>query len=363
MKLSFDRLIQPLINLNFIYGSNLTTESRYQWIYDLLYIYHILVALMHIGFGLVKAELGSSDIQKVMLSLQYISNGVTSLITKVIYKQLCPKFALLIQNADCLLSKIQSKNDNLPKHIKLIGLIMTLFPHLMLLMHYKQAIEINLLKSKNYVQIGDEYFVELCLKYHLNELYHFMIAPLTYTSGFLPYCTIAPFCCLVFATRLNNAKPNNVNDIVKLIRLHREACKFMKLIDNTFNQIAIIRLGLKLLFTLIYIRILIVPGQSIASIGITFVVACFIMLSAIILLPAALNNKMKASVAHLIELAREVENDGDKLALTAKIDLYVTHVEIDQPMITLGNLILVNPHMIIQFADLILAYTFLLYSK
>ncbi|GAB6030704.1 hypothetical protein CHUAL_007557 [Chamberlinius hualienensis] len=366
MAFSVSRLIKPLLNLNLLYGFNLTTERKYKWICDLLYIYHILVALMHIGFGLVKSELGSSDIQKVMLSLQYISNGVTSLITKIVYRQVCPKFTLIIKNADSLLSKFQKENDHLPNKIKLIGLMMTIIPHLLLLLHYEQAIEIHLLKRKNYVQVGDEYFVELCRKYHLNELYHFMIAPLTYTSGFLPYCTIIPFFWLIFVafTRLANAKPNNIDDIVKLVQLHQEACKFIKLVDSSFNKIAIIRLGLLLLFTLINIRIVIVPNQSVTASGIIFVAGCLNMLTLNILLPTVLNNKVKDSVLHLFKVSREVKGDEQTLlALTAKMDLYVTHVELEKPKITLGHLTHINPHMIIELADFILAYTFLLYSK
>ncbi|GAB6030708.1 hypothetical protein CHUAL_007561 [Chamberlinius hualienensis] len=321
-----------------------------------------------------------------MLSLQYLSNGVASLITKMAYRQVCSKFTLLIQNADSLLSKIQSENDHLPKKIKLIGLFMTLVPHLLLLLHYEQAIEIHLIKRKNYVQVGDQRFDELCRKYNLIVLYHLFVAPFTYTASFLPYCTIIPFFWLISVTftRLVNAKPNNVNDIVKLVQLHHEACKFMKLVDSSFNKIAIIRLSLLLLFALIYIRVLIVPNQSVTASGIVFVFACLNMLTLSILLPTILNNKVKASVQHLIKTAREVEDDEQTLLavrilltviqkirtdltlnrqLTDKMDLYVIHVELDQPKITLGHLTLINPHQIIELADFILAYTFLLYSK
>ncbi|GAB6030707.1 hypothetical protein CHUAL_007560 [Chamberlinius hualienensis] len=366
MKPSFGRSIQFLIRYNILNGFNLTTEHKYRWISHLFYIYHILVALMHIGFGLLKSELGSSDIQKMMSSLQYISNGVTSLITKIVYKLVCSKFAVLIQNADSLLSKIQSENDRLPKQIRLIGLTAVILPYLLLLLHYEQAIEIHVLKRKNYVQVGDQRFDELCRKYNLIALYHLLVAPFTYTASCLPYCTIITFFWLISVTftRLVNAKANNVNEVIKLVQLHHETCKLMKLVDNTFNKITIIRLSQLLLFALIYIRNVMVPNQSLTVSGIIFAAVCILILTLSIMFPTLLNNKVKAGVIHLTKIAREVEDDEQTLvALSAKIDLYVTHIELDQPKLTLGHLTVINQHMVIELADFVLAYTFLLYSK
>ncbi|GAB6030710.1 hypothetical protein CHUAL_007563 [Chamberlinius hualienensis] len=286
--------IRPLLRLNAIFGYNIQGNQQKRWLLDTLFTIQIFISVVHIIYGCAKAELDPSNIQKVMQSLQYIFNGMFNLVIKIAYRMACPTLAKLISNADKLLIQIQDDGDRYSRLLRLSGKLLSLHPPLMLFFHYVQVVEIYLLKSKNSVEVGDRNYQQLSRKYNLEIVYHFCIFPFTYTSNFLPLLTMVPvFIMLNFTfSYLNTRQIKRPNDVIKIVRLHGEACRFLKLADKVFNKIYLLLFTLLLFLTLVYVRIAVVPGQPLSYSSFNFVLACFIWISCFVMIPSAVNKSV-----------------------------------------------------------------------
>ncbi|GAB6024066.1 hypothetical protein CHUAL_008779 [Chamberlinius hualienensis] len=202
-------------------------------------------------------------------------------------------------------------------------------------------------------------------------IYRYMSSPFSFMwesfVAIMFVCLTAPF-ALIFRSLCYKIKSLNKNstltyleELSETIQLHRQACLLFEKTDKAFRSILVVWLSGQIGSCLTYGRLVSERGISVVSV---FLLTKYFGIMIVQIVAAGFTTHWLVKSLQEIQLAQSLMRSDHfiNLAISTKIDLYVTNVLLRQPSITVGGLFSIKPTTAVKICAFILTYTVLLYK-
>ncbi|GAB6024645.1 hypothetical protein CHUAL_009785 [Chamberlinius hualienensis] len=343
-------------------------KSKPKFWLNLMFAFQIIMSLFSILYAYFKAELITDDIQKISYSFCNLDTTIISLVTKISFRRYQLSIAEIIEEIDVLFLKFQGAERQFLKKLQVVMPIIVLSPLSAIVLQMLYSLE-KIFAADRQIKTGDETFNRISKYLDLDVLYDVFISPWNaITLMALLSVMLTLFTTVAFIFKLLAKFDANSNNLADYIRMHRDACRILRLSERVFQgpflQWMVLLTGQVILVS----RIVALPGKDIS--WSTFYSACFILglLMVQILLANAVNQKMKQSLRRLQKLQLQLYrvrtlSAAKTNAIMAITDLYLTNIFINPPQLTVAAFIPIRPKLFIAICGFIISYTFILYDK
>ncbi|GAB6026196.1 hypothetical protein CHUAL_012407 [Chamberlinius hualienensis] len=346
--LTFTKAIKYLLYLHNCFGINVSNNEKWQTVFDILFAIHLLLSMMYLAFAFVKEDCGSENIQIVFMSVGFMFVAVCNLLVKLSHRQQCHNKTKLLKEIEQMLKRFNGKEVVQLEKLEKMSLKLFLIPTFILLLHYIYHVEKYIFGNYHF-DFETKKFQDLSEIYHIDYIYNLAVAPFNLIYDVVVTLFMIPvLSSLKFAIdQLISFQPTNTN-AMKFIQIHRDIRQLYRLTNATFStnfQLGFLTLLMNIFS---FARTVIVNWQVISWATVLGLLIFFSVLFAHLIILSSANEKLRQSNYHLQRMGYDLSNYNTHNLIAAKLDLYVTEVNLDFPYITLGNWINVDSHLVVS---------------
>ncbi|GAB6020711.1 hypothetical protein CHUAL_003378 [Chamberlinius hualienensis] len=358
-RLELANSLRTLIAVNAPLGINLKPNSKSSIIYKTIFCFQ-LTAAAHLFIRCYnRVDITADDILHKSQSSVILISLAHGILGKVVYGFYRNKMVIMMGKADNILSKFGEKKLPILNKIKKISniLLLGLVPQAAL-----QLIGIAemLTDPEKYARVKSEATYR-----SMDEVFCFYLLNYANMVIFVTFATLILIVIFIFNHLIQNL-PTNLRLALKL---HREACDIVRSTNDALNHINLVWILLQVSLLIFYSRIVVIPGKSVTILWTMF--GCFgfifVYLTIQTMLVASLNAKINASLNVLLEIQLRSQTTNKSTKRAARnmtiTELYVTHVQLNRPALSLGKLLIVKPYLIVMISGFVLNYATILFSK
>ncbi|GAB6026198.1 hypothetical protein CHUAL_012409 [Chamberlinius hualienensis] len=346
--LTFTKAMKHLLYLHYFFGVNVSNFVKWQTVFDFLFAIHLMMSVMYLALAYAKEDCSSDDIQIVFMSVGFMFVAVCNLLGKLSHRQQCHNKTKLLKEIEQMLKRFNGKETAQLEKLEQMSLKLFLIPTFIVVFHYIYHVEKYIL-GDYHVDYGTEKFQYLSEKYHIDYIYNLAVAPFNLICDLMVTLFMIPvFSSLKFALdQLISLQPTYRN-ARKLIKIHRNIRQLYRLTNATFSTNLLLGCLTLLMYILTFARTVTVNWQVISWATVLGLLTLLAVLFAHVIIVSRVNEKLRQSNCHLQRMSYHLSNYNTHNLITAKLDLYVTEVNLDFPYITFGNWINVDSHLVVS---------------
>ncbi|GAB6023020.1 hypothetical protein CHUAL_007110 [Chamberlinius hualienensis] len=176
---------------------------------------------------------------------------------------------------------------------------------------------------------------------------------------------------LKILSNIHFSAPNNLltskvslKEMVNFVRLHRYVRQYLSLYDQILRQVLLQVFLLEMIMCLVFGRSAVAEGMM--EQNIYAALKYFLLLSAEMIVIGLVNQLLMSCLNEVVYVKLRLDARCKALematAMSAKLDLYITHVQLNKPTITVGGLVSVEKSSVISMAGFYLTYLCFLYD-
>ncbi|GAB6024834.1 hypothetical protein CHUAL_009952 [Chamberlinius hualienensis] len=380
-KLSFVDAFYPIIWLWGFYGNDVNPRGSQTFHRRLFFIFVWLFHLAHSTFlmwyALASAQLDPDNFGRMIRCFGRIIIGNDNFFFKFAFFFTSTYATTIIAKIDAMLKKFDGRENAFLKKLKLACNCIKFYPIIGLSFHAIIVIERYVNPKAREAEIGSEQFLNIISTHpYLYYLLTFLALPLAYFQmGLvgvfifaLMWTLMNIFDELADSTKLlpntearKNIKRIKLANITNFLYLHREACEILRWVNRVFQWNLLEWLITQMLFALILARQIYHNNVFVHSV-LPMVFAVILIATIQIHIYAKVNIKAKNCLCRWIKMGVETSGASQQ-ALSAKVELYATHYQLDQPTLTAGGMFTFTPHLIVAFINIIFSYNLYLSNK
>ncbi|GAB6023022.1 hypothetical protein CHUAL_007112 [Chamberlinius hualienensis] len=364
---SIIRAIGPLILLLLAFGFDIDPPNVYsrkrQIILNVIFGFHLFVSGGFLFIGTYIARFDREDVTSLIYSLSGFVFITDLIMSKLLVRHYVNHLQKLVKLMKIMSEFTGQNNGKFMFKFWIFSLIFTIFPASCLLTIFGKADDKLPYYQKHHP--------------HLLNLHQFLIAPLTVmwclTIISMLLILIVPLIYyLNFLSNIKFSAANNLlstkgilKEIVYFVRLHRHACQYLNVYDKIFRHILLQLFLMEMISCLVFGRSAVVGGML--EQNIYAAVKYFILLAAEIIVIGIVNQMIISCLNEFVYVKSRLDARSKAMEMTAaistKVDLYVTHVQLTKPAITLGGLVSIEISSVFSMAGFYVTYLCFLYDQ
>ncbi|GAB6024782.1 hypothetical protein CHUAL_014265 [Chamberlinius hualienensis] len=365
--LTFRDAVDCVVKMHFFYGMDIRkTRNRFNFICNVLFLFHLISGFLFFAYANLKAELQSENIQVFLFSAGLITLSFQNIVMKITYRWSNAYLVDALDKTDFILDQFQCKEKPLfMKKLQRLSRLSFILPLSFITVHSIRLIEFYWLKER-LVDYGPPLFIELNEKYHIEDIFRLGIA--YHCQVFFVNATMLMI-PLYFSSRFTFNQLKLITDVHKYIELHRHLCEYFIKLQQAFGLFFFCACATILIVILFFARTVATSSENISMSAILLLLVYFPILIAHIVIIARINNNMDSTTNHLLIQGNRMKcgttaiTKSQRLNMLTKLELYKVFVSFEDPCLKLIGVGRVKPHIVIAIVDFVLCYVFVLYKK
>ncbi|GAB6024781.1 hypothetical protein CHUAL_014264 [Chamberlinius hualienensis] len=365
-ELSFHDSIKYVINMHFFYGIDIRKKQNYHFVCNFLFSIHLIFGMLFLCHAVLKAELQSDDTQVFVWSLGFLTTAILNGILKIIYRWSARRLTDLVNRSETKLEFFPAKEKQ--SHLNRINRISkcgVVLPGLFLIIQIARQIEVYCF-SKNTVSYGSATFRKLQEKYYIDDIFRIVIA----LPCFIFFLQGTLLCIPLY---VNNSfvfkKLNKITDIVLYIKIHQHFRAGCKVSQKALGPYFFFNCGTILVVILFFARTVATSSHNISISALILLSVYLPILIVHVVYIGKLNAMLDSTFGHLqnpenwMKMNDKILGPKERTNLLEKIELYVMHVNFDDPYAKLIGVGRVKPKIAVGILGFLVNYICLLYDK
>ncbi|GAB6024833.1 hypothetical protein CHUAL_009951 [Chamberlinius hualienensis] len=374
---SFIDAFMPIIRMWEFFGNDVNPRGvqtfNRRMFFACIWLFHVAHSLFLGWYAVASAELNPSNFGKMVTSFSRLTVGNDDIYFKFVFF-FTTKYAMTaIAKIDAILRQFNGREKAFIKKLTTVCKWFKYYPLIGVMFHLTDVIN-QILHPEEKKNLGSPEFLNIIDNHvYLYYLLYYLAAPLAYfqmglvgTFIFIIMWTLMHiFDELADPTKLlpntearKNIKRRQMAQITNFICLHRDISDILRWVNRAFQYNLIEWLLTQMVFSLLLAR----EATFLVGATVPMMVTVIGIANIQILVYATVNKKAKNCLTRAIKLGLETE-DGNQQALTAKVELYATHYQLDEPVLTAGGMVTFTSYLVVMFIDFVFSYNLYLRDK